>query len=39
MTDQDITDDEFIDLVRKFKPSSLVPLIAEVGAQYAHKGS
>jgi hypothetical protein len=37
--DQQITDDEFIGLVRTYKPSSLVPLIAEVGAQYAHKGS
>jgi hypothetical protein len=39
MIDQDITDADFIGLVRRYKPSSLVPLIAEVGAQYAHKGS
>jgi hypothetical protein len=39
MIDQDVTDDEFIRLVRRYKPSSLVPLIAAVGAQYAHKGS
>lgn len=37
--DQQIADDEFIRLVRTYKPSSLVSLIAEVGAQYAHKGS
>ena len=37
--EQQIPDEEFISRVRRHKPSSLVPWIAEVGAQYTEIGS
>jgi hypothetical protein len=37
--DQRTTDEEYIHRVLKYKPSSLVPWIARVGAQYTDIGS
>jgi hypothetical protein len=37
--DQQTTDEEYVGRVLKYRPSSLVPWIAEVGAQYADIGS
>jgi hypothetical protein len=39
LDDQQITDEEYIARVLRYRPSSLVPWIAEVGAQYADIGS
>jgi hypothetical protein len=34
-----ISDEAYVGRVRRYRPSSLVPVIAEVGAQYADIGS